>query len=91
MDDKKIKEVKVSAKTDPKLLATSFKYSINEGYIIKAYALGEAVKVLFKAIAMLNLFDGKENSYDFQPILEYKKDSYGIIKNFIVCKIEKKE
>lgn len=91
MEEKKIKEVRVSAKTDPKQLATSIRYSLKDKFTVRAYSLGEASLVLFKALALLNIIKDNDEIYDFQPILEYKMDKKGDIKNFLVCEVKKKE
>ena len=84
-NNNKIKTVRVSRKTDPKQLAISLIYSLDQGLTVKAYSIVEASKILCKALAMMNLFQqGKNIKYDFQPTLEYMKDDTGTIKN-VLC------
>ena len=86
----KVKIIRVSSKTDPKQLAYSMKYSLAENLQIKAYAIGESIKVLNKALAMLNIFTRNKNLFDFQPSLEYTTDDNGVIKNVLVWNITNK-
>lgn len=66
-----IKEVKVSVKTDPKQLATSILYALKEDKVVKAIALGQAIIVLTKSLAILNLIKDKQMKFDFQPEMQY--------------------
>lgn len=86
----KTKTVRVSSKTNPKQLATSLIYSLDEGYQVKAIAIGESIKTLAKALAMINLFS-RDSKYDFQPMLEYMKDDSDIFKNVLTWTIRKSE
>lgn len=89
--EEKFKIFKISAKTDPKQLATSIIYAVSAGEVIKAISIGESIKVLSKALAMVNLFSGENGTkYDFQPNLEYMPDNDGNIKNALTWTIKLK-
>lgn len=88
--DKEITEVKVSSKTDPKSLATSIIYSLNDNLIVKAISIGEAIKTAAKAVAMIRMILPEETELDLEVRFEYINTEMGI-KNAIVWLIKYKE
>lgn len=86
--NKPIKEVRVSSKTNPKQIATSILYSLNEGKLVRAVSIGESIKTLTKSIALLNTIKPKDIRIDFQPKFEYIETNEGIA-NAVVWFVEK--
>lgn len=79
-----IKEIKVSSKTDPKQLASSIALFIQDGYSVKATAIGEALKNILKAIALMNTFEHSLDVYDFQPQMGYIETPTGIMPAVVI-------
>ena len=76
------KEVRVSSKTDPKQLAVSILFSLKEGKEIRAISIGEAVKTMAKAVAMIDVL-AKNIKFNLSLKYEYIETKDGI-KNAIV-------
>lgn len=90
----KEREMKVSKKTDYKLLASSVFYALNaEECVVKIYSIGNvSAGIMLKALALLNTIIKEDNKgYDFQPSFVTKKDSEGNLRNFIVCTVRNKK
>lgn len=85
-----IKEIRVSAKTNVKMLASSIIYSLEEGLTVKAISIGEAIRTLTFAIALINTAEEKTYDIDINLKIEYVKTNTGI-KDAIVWYLKKKE
>lgn len=90
MDTNNIKEVRVSVTTDPKQLASSIALFINDGYTVKTTSIGDSLKNITKAVALMNTFENSLEKYDFQPIMEYVQTNTGI-KPAVIFYIKLKE
>ena len=82
-----IKVTKIAIKTNPHTLGISLMYTLNSGCAIKAYAIGDACKILMKGIGYLN--SQFPEPLDFQPNVEIVKDSNGVLREAITVTIRK--
>lgn len=78
---------KVSNNTEPKQLATSIIYSVDDGKEVKVSAIGESAKVMLKALGLITVF-GKQ--YHFKPDLDSQRvGDDGKIQTIMVCYVNK--
>lgn len=85
MENDKI--IKVASNTNPHSLALSLLYYLEEHNEVIAVAMGEAAKILFRGVAILNSkINDKVIMY---PKVEVIKDKNQMNREAIICKIKK--